>query len=40
MVASLNLQRRYFTINSNYTLGYNIAQADNERPVGGAVDGK
>lgn len=34
MVTSLNVQRRHFVINANYTLGYNLSLADNERPVG------
>ena len=34
VVASLNVQRRQFVISTNYTLGYNLSLADNERPVG------
>ncbi len=34
MVTSLSIQRRHFVINANYTLGYNLALSDNERPVG------
>ena len=33
LVASLNVDRRYFNLSSNYTLSYNTALADNERPV-------
>lgn len=34
VTTSLNVQRRHFVIGANYTLGYNLAYSDNERPVG------
>jgi hypothetical protein len=34
MVTSLCVQRLYFVINADYTLGYNLSLSDNERPVG------
>jgi hypothetical protein len=34
VTTSLNVQRRYYVINANYTLGYNLSTSDNERPVG------
>ena len=33
LVTSLNVNRRYFNFSTNYTLSYNKALADNERPV-------
>jgi hypothetical protein len=33
-ITSLNVQRAKYNITTNYTLGYNKSQSDNERPVG------
>ena len=33
LVTSLNVDRRYFNFSTNYTLSYNTALSDNERPV-------
>lgn len=33
VTTSLNVRRRYYTLTANYTLGFNLSMADDERPV-------